>query len=461
MESEKQTAAEAGSASPAAASESPEEIAPALPSQIGSYRWLICALLFLATTINYVDRQILSLVKPILDKELGWTNAQFGDVNAAFQGAYAVGLLCFGWLVDRFGTKIGYGLSIGFWSVAAVCHAFVGSVAGFMGARIFLGVSESGNFPSAIKSVALWFPRKERAYATSLFNSGANVGAILAPAVVPFLVSLWNWRLPFVVAGAAGFVWLIFWRSLYQAPDRHPRVSLAELDYIRSDLEIMGIPSQAEGSSWLALLRYPQTWSFVVAKFMTDPVWWFFLIWLPGYFNETKGLDLNHLGAPLMVIYSIATVLSIAGGWLTNYLVQCGWTSNRARKTCMLLFALCVVPVLFVKGAGLWGAVGLIGLAAAAHQAWSANLFTTVSDMFPKRAVASVVGIGGMAGSIGGLMFPHYSGLLLDKFKKAGDINTGYGILFGICAGAYVVAFFLNHLLAPRFEQITLREIGK
>jgi ACS family hexuronate transporter-like MFS transporter len=458
MESEKQTAAEPGSASPAAASESPEEITPALPSQIGSYRWLICALLFLATTINYVDRQILSLVKPILDKELGWSNTQFGEVNAAFQGAYAVGLLGFGWLVDRFGTKIGYGLSIGFWSVAAMCHALVGTVAGFKSVRIFLGLSESGNFPSAIKAVALWFPRKERAYATSLFNSGANVGAILAPATVPFLASYGGWKLPFVVAGIAGFLWLVFWWWLYSTPDRHPQIGQAELAYIRSDLET---DAPRQGISWLVLLRYPQTWSFIVAKFMTDPVWWFFLIWLPDYFNKTKGLDIKKLGPPIVVIYSIVTVLSIAGGWLTNYLVHCGWTSNKARKTCMFLFALCVVPVLFIKGAGLWGAVGLIGLAAAAHQAWSANLFTTVSDMFPKRAVASVVGIGGMAGSIGGLMFPVYAGRLLDRFEKAHDTNTGYGILFGICAGAYVVAFLLNHLLAPQFEQITFKEDWK
>ncbi len=452
MEPEKQTTLDQGRAGTAPVSGSPKGIAPI----ITQYRWLICTLLFLATTINYIDRQILSLVKPILDQELHWTNTQFGLVNSAFQGAYAVGLLGFGWLVDKFGTKIGYSLSIAFWSTAAVCHAFVGSVTGFMGVRMFLGISESGNFPSAIKTVALWFPRKERAYATSLFNSGANVGAIVAPALVPFLVKQWGWKFPFIVAGLAGFVWLLFWTWLYAPPDRHPQISQGELEHIRSDREAADTPGQ--GVSWLVLLRYPQTWSFVVAKFMTDPVWWFFLTWLPDYFNKTKGLDMKHLGAPLVVIYSIVTVLSIAGGWMTNYLVQCGWASNKARKTCMLLFALCVLPVLFIKGAGLWGAVCLIGLAAAAHQAWSANLFTTVSDMFPKRAIASVVGIGGMAGSIGGLMFPIGAGALLDKFAKTGDINAGYGILFGICAGAYVVAFFLNHLLAPRFEQIRLEE---
>ncbi len=414
------------------------------------YRWIICALLFAATTINYIDRQILSLVKPLLDQELHWTNEQFGMVNSAFQAAYAVGLLFFGWFIDRFGTKIGYGVSITFWSIAAMCHALVGSIAGFTYARIFLGVSEAGNFPSAIKAVAQWFPRKERAFATSLFNSGANVGAIFAPATVPIIAATWGWKAAFIMAGAAGFVWLMFWKLFYDVPEKHARVSEGELTYILSDREAVG----GEGVSWASLLKFRQTWAFIAAKFLTDPVWWFFLIWLPDYFNKTQGLNIKKLGVPLVVIYVIVTVLSIAGGWLTNALVQRGWTNNRTRKTCMLLFALCVLPILAVKGAGLWGAVTLIGIAGAAHQAWSANLFTTVSDMFPKRAIGSVIGLGGMAGSIGGMLFPIFSGRLLDRFTATGSVNTGYGILFGICALAYLVAFGLNHLLAPRFEQI-------
>ncbi len=414
------------------------------------YRWIICALLFAGTTINYIDRQILSLVKPLLDQELHWTNEQFGMVNSAFQAAYAVGLLFFGWFIDRFGTKIGYGVSITFWSIAAMCHALVGSIAGFTYARIFLGVSEAGNFPSAIKAVAQWFPRKERAFATSLFNSGANVGAIFAPATVPIIAATWGWKAAFIAAGAAGFVWLIFWKLFYDVPEKHSRVSEGELTHILSDREAVG----GAGVSWASLLKFRQTWAFIAAKFLTDPVWWFFLIWLPDYFNKTQGLNIKKLGVPLVVIYVIVTVLSIAGGWLTNALVQRGWTNNRTRKTCMLLFALCVLPILAVKGAGLWGAVTLIGIAGAAHQAWSANLFTTVSDMFPKRAIGSVIGLGGMAGSIGGMLFPIFSGRLLDRFTATGSVNTGYGILFGICALAYLVAFGLNHLLAPRFEQI-------
>ena len=371
-----------------------------------NYRWLICTLLFLATTINYIDRQILSIVKPELDKVLGWSNAQFGLVNSAFQGAYACGLLAFGWLVDRFGTKIGYSISIFLWSVAAICHSLVGSVAGFRYVRIFLGVSEAGNFPSAIKTVAHWFPRKERAYATSLFNSGANVGAIVAPATVPFLYLRWGWQAPFVVAGVAGLVWLVVWNWLYATPEKHTGINRQELMYVTGDATEA---AAEQGMSWLELLRHRETWSFVVAKFLTDPVWWFFLIWLPDFFNKTRHMDIKTLGTPLVAIYGIVSVLGVAGGWLTNYLVRIGWSVNMTRKLCMLFFALCVLPIVFVKGSGLWGTVCLIGLAAGAHQAWSANLFTTASDMFPKKAVASVVGIGGMAGSIGGMLFPAYA----------------------------------------------------
>ncbi|MFN0079784.1 MAG: MFS transporter [Prosthecobacter sp.] len=418
------------------------------------YRWTICTLLFFATTINYIDRQILSLVKPLLDDELHWTNEQFGMVNSAFQAAYAIGLLGFGRLIDRFGTKIGYALSITLWSIAAMSHALVGSIAGFRWARMFLGVSEAGNFPAAIKTVAQWFPRSERAFATTLFNSGANVGAIIAPATIPFIAAAWGWRAAFVAAGLAGFVWLVFWWLMYEAPEKHARVSPAELAVITSDRA----DTQTDTIPWLTLLKIPQTWSFIIAKFLTDPVWWFFLIWLPDYFNKTKGLDIKKLGLPLVTIYVIVTVLSIAGGWLANALVRRGWSENRTRKTCMFIFALAVLPILLVKGAGLWGAVVLIGIAGAAHQAWSANLFTTVSDMFPKRAIGTVIGIGGMAGSFGGILFPIYSGRLLDRFTASGDVNTGYAILFGICAAAYLLAFGLNHLFAKRFAPITQLE---
>lgn len=414
------------------------------------YRWIICALLFLATTINYVDRQILSLLKPILDEQLKWSNAQFGLVNSAFQGAYALGLLAFGWFIDRYGTRIGYATSIAAWSLAALGHALVASVGGFVIARICLGLGEGGNFPSAIKVVAQWFPKRERAFATSIFNSGANVGAILAPAVVPWIAFRWSWRAAFVLAGLAGLCWLTLWLPLYGAPDR--KCASEELTHIHQDAE------EAIGARipWSRLLRYRQTWSFIAAKFLTDPVWWFFLIWLPDYFKQTRGLDIKKSWLHLVSIYTIVTVLSIAGGWITGYLAKSGWSMTRARKTTMFFFALCVLPIVFASGAGNWTAVLLIGLAGAAHQAWSANLYTTVSDMFPQSAVASIIGLGSTAGALGGMLFPVLTGLLLDSFKAAGNIRGGYALLFAFCAGAYLVAFGVNHMLARRFEPVPI-----
>jgi ACS family hexuronate transporter-like MFS transporter len=419
---------------------------------MGNYRWVICALLFLATTINYVDRQILSLIKPILDEQLGWSNAQFGLTNSFFQLAYAGSLLFFGWFIDRVGTKIGYAVSIVAWSLAAMSHAFVGSIAGFYTARIALGLGEGGNFPSSIKAVALWFPKKERAFATSIFNAGTNVGAIVAPAIVPPLAAAWGWQSAFVVAGIAGLIWLFLWIPFYEIPGRSRHVQARELEYIRSDVD----EEHQEGRvRWLALLGYRQTWSFIVAKFMTDPVWWFFLIWLPDYFKKTRGLDIKQSWVHLVTIYVIVTVLSILGGWFTGYLNRRGYSVTRARKTGMLICAICVIPILMVTKVGNWQAVLLIGLAGAAHQAWSANLYTTVSDMFPKRAVASVIGLGGMAGSVGGVLFPILSGWLLDKFQRTtGSVTAGYAVLFTICGSAYLIAFGINHLLAPKYEPL-------
>lgn len=430
---------------------------PRAPEVIGRYRWLICALLFVGTSINYIDRQILSLLKPILDEQLHWTNEEYGRVNAAFQGSYAVGLLLFGAFVDRFGTKIGYAVSIAAWSLAALGHGLVGSVSGFFRARVLLGVSEGGNFPSAIKAVALWFPKSERALATALFNSGANVGAILAPAIVPFVAAAWGWQAAFILAGVAGLLFLLAWLPLYDLPEKAKRLSDQELSYIRADKdEASHSDESAKGGvgQWFSLLRYPQAWSFIVCKLLTDPVWWFFLIWLPDYFKKTRGLDLKASWIHLVSIYAIVTVLSIIGGWLTGYLTQRGLTPIQARKLAMFAFAQCVLPILFVTQAGDWTAVLLIGVAGAAHQAWSANLFTTVSDMFPKRAVGSVVGLGGMAGSLGGIAFPILAGKLLDHFQATGDIKAGYSILFGFCGFAYLIAFGISHALAPRFEQV-------
>jgi MFS transporter, ACS family, hexuronate transporter len=431
---------------------------PKIATAVGSYRWLICALLFFATTVNYIDRQILSLIKEMLDKQIGWSNEQFGMVNSAFQFAYGIGLLGFGWFVDRYGTKIGYALSIAAWSISAAAHALVGNYAGFLTARVCLGLGESGNFPSAIKATALWFPRRERAFSTSIFNSGANVGALVAPAIIPPIALKFGWQAAFVLAGVAGLIWLCFWIPLYSTPENAKRLSPAELDYIRSDRDEAG--SQPK-MAWGELLKYPQTWSFIVGKFMTDPVWWFFLIWLPDYFKKTRGLDIKHSWIHIVTIYGIITVLSIFGGWITGYLTKQGWSVTRARKTGMFVFALCVLPIFAVTSVSDWTAVLLIGLAGAAHQAWSANLYTTVSDMFPKRAVASVIGIGGMAGSGAGVLFPWLTGRLLDHFTKIGNVTAGYSILFAICGCAYIVAFALIHLCAPKFDQISDDTLSK
>ena len=420
---------------------------------VGHYRWVICALLFFATTVNYIDRQILSLLKETLDQELHWTNEKFGQVNAVFQGSYAIGLLLFGPFIDRFGTKIGYATSIAAWSLAAAGHALVGNIGGFFVARSALGLGEGGNFPSAIKAVALWFPKRERAFATAIFNSGTNVGAIIAPAIVPWLASTWGWRSAFVAAGIAGLVWLAFWIPWYEVPERVARLSAAELAHIRS--QDGAAPAAGEARiSWAEILRHRQAWAFIVAKFLTDPVWWFFLIWLPDYFKKTRGLAIKDSWVYLVTIYSIVTVLSIFGGWLSGFLAARGMTVTRARKIALFSFACTVLPILAVTHVGNWPAVILIGIAGASHQAWSANLFTSASDMFPKRAVASVVGLGSMAGSLGGILFPIFSGKLLDRFAAAGNVTSGYAILFGICGSAYLVAFALHHLLAPTFAPI-------
>ena len=402
-----------------------------------------------------MDRQILSLIKETLDARLGWTNEQFGLVNSAFQGAYALGLLGFGWFVDRFGTKIGYAVSIGAWSLAAMGHALAGSVAGFFSARIALGLSEAGNFPAAIKTAGLWFPKAERALATSLFNAGATIGPIIAPAIVPWIAMHWGWQAAFVGAGLAGLLWLCLWLPIYNTPERTRWLSRTELEYINGDRENT---ESGPKISWGTLLGMRQAWSFAVAKFMTDPVWWFFLIWLPDYFKKTRGLEISRSWVHIVAIYSIITVVSIIGGWLPGHLIRRGWTVTRARKTGMFCFALCALPMIGIARAGDWTAVALIGLAGAAHQAWSANLFTTVSDMFPQSAVASVVGLGGMVGSVGGILFPVFCGVVLDHFGKTGRAAAGYSVLFAICACAYLVAFALNHFCAPSFKPINAQD---
>lgn len=430
------------------------ELANPEQNPAGKFRWFICALLFLATTINYIDRQILSLIKEILDEELHWTNEEFGIVNSIFQGAYGFGLVFFGWFVDRYGARIGYAVSIAAWSLAAMGHSFVSSISGFMVARASLGLGEGGNFPAAIKAVTQWFPRQERAFATSIFNAGSNAGPIIAPVLVPFIAFTWGWRVAFILAGLAGLLWLLLWLPFYNSPAKSKRLTEGERTWIERDRETS---SDNVRVTWGSLLKYRQTWSFVVAKFLTDPAWWFLLIWLPDYFNKTRSLDIKHSWIHLVTIYSIMTVLSIFGGWITGHLTKLGWTVTRARKTGMLVFALCVLPILIVTQVGDWTAVLLIGFAGAAHQAWSANLYTTVSDMFPKYAVASVIGLGGMAGAFGGMIFPVLTGRLLDTFSAQNNITGGYAILFSICACTYTITFLIHHWLAPRFDGVKVK----
>ncbi|HVW96921.1 MAG TPA: MFS transporter [Mucilaginibacter sp.] len=427
-------------------------------AKIGNYRWVVVALLFFATTINYLDRQVIGLLKPTLSAQFHWTESDYGNIITAFSAAYAVGLLAFGGFIDRIGTKIGYSLSLIIWSLAAMLHALVKSTFGFGAVRVALGLGESGNFPAAIKAVAEWFPKRERAFATGIFNSGANIGAVIAPILVPWILGVYGWQMAFLITGAVGFIWLIFWRIFYEVPSKHKKLTAAELEFINSDADEVVIETEdSKKIAWLRLLGIRQTWTFVVGKLLTDPIWYFFLFWLPSYFASTFKLDLTKPSLPLAIVYTATTVGSIGGGYLSSWLIKKGWPAFRARKTSMLIFALCVLPIIAAKFAtDIWQAVALIGLAAAAHQAWSATIFTTASDMFPKKAVSSVVGIGGMAGAVGGIFFPQLIGYILDVYKRAGHIVVGYNIIFVICGCAYLLAWLIMHFLSPTMKKVNL-----
>ncbi|HVY74112.1 MAG TPA: MFS transporter [Puia sp.] len=416
----------------------------------GKYRWVVVALLFFATTINYLDRQVIGLLKDNLAKDFNWTEKDYSNIVMAFTAAYALSLLLFGRIVDRIGTKLGYTVSIIIWSVAAMLHALATGTFSFAVARTALGLGEGGNFPVAIKSVAEWFPRKERAFATGIFNSGTNIAAFIGPPVIAWIFTSYGWKEAFLWTGALGFFWLIFWWWLYDVPAKQKRLSQTEFEYIHSDQPDLAAAGTTR-MSWGSLIRIRQTWTFIVGKFLTDPVWWFYLFWVPSYFNTTYHLDLQRSAIHVSTVYVLASFGSVLGGYFSGWLIKKGLPVYRARKTAMLLYACCVVPVFFVRyTTNIWTAVWLISLAASAHQAWSANLFTTVSDMFPKRAVSSVVGIGGMAGSIGGVLFPLLVGIILDHFKVLGHLNTGYNIIFLICSTAYLIAWFSMHLLSPK-----------
>ena len=422
-----------------------------------NYRWVVVILLFFATTINYLDRQVIGLLKPTLEKQFAWTESDYGDIVMAFSAAYAIGLLLFGNFIDKIGTKLGYTLSLIVWSAAAMLHAIVKSTLGFGVARSLLGLGEAGNFPAAIKSVAEWFPKRERAFATGIFNSGANIGAVVAPVMVPWILGIYGWQMAFIITGAIGFIWLIFWRFFYEIPAKHKKVSPEEIAYINSDTDEDVSGAETGKVKWAKLFTIRQTWTFIVGKLLSDPIWYFFLFWLPSYFSSTFNLDLKKPSLPLVIVYTATTIGSIGGGYLSSYFIKRGWPVFKARKTAMFIFAVCVVPIIGARYAtNIWQAVALISLAAAAHQAWSANIFTTASDMFPKKALSSVVGIGGMAGSVGGTLFPFFIGFILDTAKKAGNITAGYNIIFIICGLAYMLAWVIMHLLTPRMKVVKL-----
>ena len=410
-------------------------------TQVGRFRWRICALLFAATTLNYLDRQVLGVLAPDLSRMFGWSEVDYGSIVTAFQAAYAIGLLCAGGIIDKLGTRIGYALTICIWSLAAMSHALAGSVPGFAVVRFLLGLGEAGNFPSAIKTVAEWFPRRERAFATGIFNAGSNVGAIVAPLTVPIVAVTFGWRAAFLFTGILSATWLVTWLIVYRPPGQHPSVSAAELEFIRSDPAdpVTRVP-------WSHLLRHRQTWAFIVAKFMTDPIWWFFLFWLPKFLNSEYGLTLTGLGPPLIVIYLMADIGSIGGGWMAGRFLKRGWSVNRARKGAMLICACAVVPIVFASSVtNLWTAVALIGLATAGHQGWSANVFTMTSDMFPRHAVGSVVGLGGFAGAVGGMLISTFVGFLLQS-------THSYMPVFIMAGSAYLLALAFVHVLAPRLH---------
>jgi ACS family hexuronate transporter-like MFS transporter len=417
--------------------------------RIRNYRWVVVALLFFATTINYLDRQVIGLLKPTLEIEFRWSETDFAHIVMAFTAAYAVGLLFFGWFIDRIGTRAGYAWSVLIWSVAAMCHAVARSVAGFSLARIALGIGEAGNFPAAMRAVAEWFPRKERGLATGIFNAGTSIGVVLALLIAPWILVRYGWQEVFWITGALGFVWLIFWFILYDIPARQKRLTDNELRLITEGQATSEPDSRITDTvPWHRLFIVPQTWAYVTGKFLIDPIYWFFLFWLPSYFSSTFKLDLTKPSLQLMIIYAATTVGSISGGYFSSWLIRKGWPTLKARKTALLIFAvleLSIIAAQFVTD--IWVAVALISLAVAVHQAWATNIFTIASDMFPREAVSSVVGIGGMAGAFGGILFPLLVGYLLDSYKAEGNLQGGYNVLFTICGFTYLVAWTIIHFL--------------
>ncbi|HWZ70761.1 MAG TPA: MFS transporter [Casimicrobiaceae bacterium] len=416
---------------------------------MGRYRWVICAMLFAATSINYVDRQIIGVLKPTLQLEFGWTESSYGDLVFWFQAAYALGYVGFGRVIDKIGARLGYAAAVALWTAAHIAHAMVSTVGGFIAVRFALGLGESGNFPAGLKAIAEWFPKQERALATGILVAGTNIGAIMTPLIVPFITYRWGWRAAFIVTGSFSLIWLILWLRIYRRPQEHSKVSAGELAYINSDSPANPDgPRAVTNMTWRALLRVPETWAYALARFLIDPIWWMFLFWLPDFFVKRYNLDLEHFGPPLVVVYLVSDAGSISGGWLSSRLIRLGYTVNRARKLTMLLASVLVLPVMFAMYAdNLWLAVAIVGVATAAHQAFSATLYTFPSDVFPRQAVGTVVGIGGTAGAIGGMLMAKYAGWVLDGIGS-------YTPIFIVAGSVYILALIVVHSLSPRLKPV-------
>ncbi len=412
--------------------------------RVGRYRWVIVALLFAATAINYIDRQMIGVLKPTLSEEFGWSESDYAQIVFWFQVAYAIGYISFGRVVDVLGARLGYAIAIVIWTISHMAHGFASGVTSFALARFGLGIGESGNFPAGIRAVTDWFPQRERAFAIGLFNAGANIGAIITPLLVPALVIAFGWQAAFFITGLFGIGWLIVWWVVYRHPTEHKRVGKAELAWIQHDP-----PDPAEAIPWRRLLGKRETWAYALGKFLIDPIWWFFLFWLPGYLFERYDMNLTTFGLPLAAIYLISDGGSVLGGWMSSRLMKAGYSANVARKATMAFWAVCVFPIWFAQDiASVWGAVLVIGLATAAHQAFSANLYTLPSDLFPRAAVGSVIGIGGTVGALGGMGMALFTGYILDA------TGGNYSVLFAICASAYVLALLVVHVLTPRLEPV-------
>jgi ACS family hexuronate transporter-like MFS transporter len=434
-----------------------------LGRKIKNYRWIILALLVSATTINYLDRQILGLLKPTLEIEFSWSETDFAFLVMAFTGAYAVGLISWGWFIDRIGTKPGYIISVAAWSIMGMLHAAARSVTGFGLARIGLGLTEAGNVPAGMKTIAEWFPRKERALATGLFNAGTSFGIIIALLIVPLILSNYGWHEVFIITGSVGFIWLLVWIFVYDVPSKHKRLTTEEYNYIH-DGQKLDAEAQEEvvKIKWFKLFTYPQTWAFITGKILLDPVYWFFMFWLPSYFASTFKLNMSNLSPELMIIYTMTVLGSVGGGYFSSLLIKRGWPTLKARKTALFIFAVLELTVLSAQYAtNAWMVVGILSFTLAIHQAWSTNIFTLVVDLFPKQAVSSVTGIGAMSGAVGGMLFPLFVGYILDSYKSAGNLIGGYNLLFIICGLTYLFAWTIIHLLTRKSGTVSLQELVK